>query len=67
MKFPYKAYDEMVKAEAAEMIKQEPEPKTEKVVKKEESVFDEPPEDKQVDPEPDPEPEADPADPGEEV
>lgn len=58
MRFPHKAYDQMVAAEkAAEVPVIRPEKKEE--VKKEESVFDDP--EQPVVKESDPEPEADPA------
>ena len=60
MRFPHKAYDEMVAAErTAEVAVIRPEKKEE--VKKEESVFDDPEQPvvkgSEPDPEPDPEPE----------
>lgn len=57
MRFPHKAYDQMIAAEkAAEIPVIRPEKKED--VKKEESVFDDP--EKQIISESDPEPEADP-------
>ena len=59
MRFPHKAYDQMIAAEkAAEIPVIRPEKKED--VKKEESVFDDPEKQIIAEADPDPEPEADP-------
>ena len=58
MRFPHKAYDEMIAAEKAAQIQPVYPEKKEEEKKKEESVFDDP--EKKIISEPDPEPETDP-------
>lgn len=62
MRFPYKVYNEMIDEEKKLEGMQQPEKSEKKVVKKEESVFDDPGEDPGEDPED--EPGEDPEEPG---